>query len=406
MLISATLGIKGLILLCLGLLSAALTFVTNWLALIPWRKTRNQHWTERARAYYPVRIAATSNIWVVPALLTITTPLFWPEVSPHWMLIVVVTIVGAILGTIPMDREVFSRIPFNDLLRQVALGWLTQFFVWFGFLALIAFMPNRFSLNAMVLAAVAIVLGVVWIHDGAIRVARKLGMLLPPPPRLQKIVDDTAARMGVEVRDVLLMRVSLAQAFAMPHSRRLLFTERLMDLLSDAEIAAVCTHELAHLTEAPSEYYKRYVVWMTFVPWVFVKPMAHTFGALGVLVLLLTTILAPLVYRRVSHKLEVRADRIAHTNEPDAGTYARALARLYEDNLAPAVQARDHATHPHLYDRLIAAGMPPDYPRPAAAKSMAWHGRLFAGAIGLVAAFFILRLPGFISAEKIQSWFQ
>ena len=120
MLISATLGIKGLILLCLGLLSAALTFVTNWLALIPWRKTRNQHWTERARAYYPVRIAATSNIWVVPALLTITTPLFWPEVSPHWMLIVVVTIVGAILGTIPMDREVFSRIPFNDLLRQLA----------------------------------------------------------------------------------------------------------------------------------------------------------------------------------------------------------------------------------------------------------------------------------------------
>jgi len=45
------------------------------------------------------------------------------------------------------------------------------------------------------------------------------------------------------------------------------------------------------------------------------------------------------------------------------GVYARALARLYEANFAPAVMPRKHS-HPHLYDRLVSAGVQPDYPRP------------------------------------------
>src|SRR6266536_4390383 len=113
-----------------------------------------------------------------------------------------------------------------------------------------------------------------------------------------------------------------------------------------------------------------------FLPWIFLKPMLNAFGMLGFLLLLIPTIAAPFLYRRFSHKMEIRADRIAQSNEPDTGTYARALLRLYEDNLVPAVDAKDRATHPHLYDRLLAAGATPDFPRPAPAASMTWHGTL------------------------------
>ena len=65
----------------------------------------------------------------------------------------------------------------------------------------------------------------------------------------------------------------------------------------------------------------------------------------------------------LAHTMEVQADRIARTHEGESGVYARALARIYENNLVPAVFEQKH-THPHLYDRLVSAGVRPEYPRP------------------------------------------
>src|SRR5439155_15850565 len=134
--------------------------------------------------------------------------------------------------------------------------------------------------------------------------------------RLQTIVQETAVKMNVHFKELCVMRVSLAQAFAMPSSRRLLFSGRLLQLLSDDEIAAICAHELAHLTEARGDYYKRYVAWLIFLPWLFFNPMLHTFGEPGFFPLLLTTVFVPFLYRKISHKLEIRADHMARSNEP------------------------------------------------------------------------------------------
>jgi Zn-dependent protease with chaperone function len=384
--------VKGVMLLTAGVISAAVAFATNWLALIPWRRAKDRHWTERARVYHPVRVAAASNLFILPAVLTMTDLLIRPDESPYWALTVLVTAVGAIAGTIPMDREVFPRIPLCDLFRQVAVSWLLRFSFWFVFLAATALMPDEFNQKSVLIAAAVLTLCIVWNRDGWIRVGRKIGLFLPPPERLQNIVKGTAARMDVSFREIWLMRISLAQAFAMPSSRRLLFSERLLQLLSDGEIAAVCAHELAHLTEPRKDYYKRCVSWLVFLPWVFFKPMVHAFGVFGFFLLLLITTSAPILYRRLSHKLETRADRMAQSNELDAGNYARALALLYEDSLVPAVLAKERATHPHLYDRLLAAGVSPDFPRPTPAHSMAWHGILFSGALGLLAMILIMRM--------------
>jgi Zn-dependent protease with chaperone function len=198
--------------------------------------------------------------------------------------------------------------------------------------------------------------------------------------------------MNVATSELSFMRGYLAQAYAMPGTRRLLFTERLLELLSDDEIAAVTAHEFAHLSEDRTAYLKRHVLWFVFLPWIFLKPVMNQFGAPGVALLLAPTLLAPIAFRAISKKLETRADHIAQAHEPERGVYARALLRLYEDALLPAVDAKSNAAHPHLYDRLLAAGLSPDFPRPAPPASMAWNGHLFALALGALAMVLLIRL--------------
>jgi hypothetical protein len=68
---------------------------------------------------------------------------------------------------------------------------------------------------------------------------------------------------------------------------------------------------------------------------------------------------------------------------------------LYEDGLLPAVNSKKRASHPHLYDRLIAAGVTPDFPRPSAPASIAWHGFIFTMALGGISVILIGRMMRF-----------
>ena len=87
-------------------------------------------------------------------------------------------------------------------------------------------------------------------------------------------------------------------------------------------------------------------------------------GTSAFLVAVGSCLVAYLLVRRMVLVLEKRADSAGTAHEGEAGTYARALEKLYEVNLMPAVTRSWLPTHPHLYDRLLAAGIQPDYPRP------------------------------------------
>jgi len=380
------------VLVCIVLISAFLTFAMNWLALIPWRRAKDKHWSERARLYHPARVSAASNLWVLPAVTSVSILLWFPENGPHWAFTAFAASVGAVLGTIAMDREVRPRVGLSELCRLSALNWVIRFLMWFIFLGAAALMPSEFNYQTVIITLLVLSLLVLWTKMGWLQISRCLGLMAPPPERLTTIVKTTAAKMNIPVSQLLLMRSHSAQAFALPGKQTLLFSERLVEILTDEEISAVCVHELAHLTESRSDYYKRHVVWLMFIPWIFLKPMIHTFGVMGFYALLATTLIAPRIFRRVSHKLEVRADSIAHANEPDPGVYARALAKLYEDNLAPAVNSKKRATHPHLYDRLLAAGVTPDFPRPKPTAAMSWNGIVLSAALGILAGMLIFQV--------------
>src|SRR5207249_9576995 len=59
------------------------------------------------------------------------------------------------------------------------------------------------------------------------------------------------------------------------------------------------------------------------------------------------------------------------------GRYARALEKLHRLNLMPAVTSGS-GVHPSLYDRMIAAGVTPDYRRPVAPTYRRTFGALMA----------------------------
>ena len=56
--------------------------------------------------------------------------------------------------------------------------------------------------------------------------------------------------MQVRVRATWELGGMAANALALPVTRELIFTERLLAVCSDEEVAAICAHELAHLTES------------------------------------------------------------------------------------------------------------------------------------------------------------
>jgi hypothetical protein len=116
----------------------------------------------------------------------------------------------------PLDHEVFPRISFHELLRQVIIGLVLRFLIWFVFFGAVVCMPDRFNLLAFGIGRLVIALSVFWSRDGLLWLGEKLGLFQPALERLQKIAADTSIKMNVPFREVLLVRSPMAQAFALP----------------------------------------------------------------------------------------------------------------------------------------------------------------------------------------------
>lgn len=175
----------------------------------------------------------------------------------------------------------------------------------------------------------------------------------------------------------------------------------MLELFPDDEVAAICAHELAHLTEPKTVRFLRKIRALAYMPWIFFVPLTHTFGIFPFYGLIAITIIVPRIYGKLSRKLESSADQLAKANEGDAGTYARALTRIYEDRLLPAVTAKKRTrTHPDLYDRLIAAGITPEFPKPLPPASIAWHGKVFANLAAILFAILAVR----VSVPIMETW--
>jgi Zn-dependent protease with chaperone function len=212
-----------------------------------------------------------------------------------------------------------------------------------------------------------------------VRLMRWLRLLKPAPEHLMALVEEISQKMQVPVRATWVLSTHLSNAVALPLTRQLIFTEKLLSTHPDAEIKAICAHELGHLNEPRKVIFVRALVALALFPLVFINPM-NSLPAVdnGFLLLLIPVLILFLVGMRVSRRMEKRADKIAIESEHiNPEVYARALVRIYQTNQMPAVMPRQsNKIHPDLYDRMLAAGVTPDFPKPAPAKGLSWSSYL------------------------------
>jgi Zn-dependent protease with chaperone function len=327
------------------------------------------HWTERARLGFALRstvgvarvllaLGAVGLGWSFVGPLTALGPLLpwvaglaaWMGASAH---------VGSVrravglpvlrLGTRLRDQAVVSLVLYSPLLVLVGGAMLGPRELGAG-LAL--------HVGCCSLALVA--LGRGW-H---LPLARAAGLLAPADPELGAAVRGLAGEAGVPLASVWQVEWSACNAFAFQAAQSVGFTRGAREQLALPELLAIAAHELGHLAEPPRVRLARSLGPVALAPLTAVRAASTHGGAMAPLALLCAVLVPLVLLRRLGRRMEEHADHAAHGRHGDEGAYARALSRVYEQNRMPAVMRGKGSTHPHLYDRLLAAGVTPDYPRP------------------------------------------
>lgn len=364
--------------LAAGTLLAGLTqWIATNIAFWPaWRGSSNNHWTEHARRSWSARLLVS----VGPAILLGVALARSGKDLHSWegifrvILIPICISLGAMIGGLPVAQRIVRRpVRLTDLLRGYAMTFLvlapgmTVFLI-----MLVLLFPHGISPTSIgimlggFLTALALTLGL------AMPIVRALGLLAPPPPRLVEVVRAASERAQIAPPPVYLLRWDQANALAFPFARALAFTEPMLEIMTDEELHAVCLHEIAHLQESRRTKLTRLSGLLVLFP-LFTTPVwSKAYGLPGLLVPLAICTIGGRLLRGFSQRMEREADAAACAKDEasEAGCYAQALEKLYQYNVIPAVLRGKSQSHPHLYDRLAAAGVTPEYPRPKAPSTL------------------------------------
>jgi Zn-dependent protease with chaperone function len=281
---------------------------------------------------------------------------------------------------------------FTKWSHHAVAGWISLFLPYSALVAAIIFMPDDFGWLSALVIALYLVLHFVLQLGFLLRVLRWMRLLVPANERLQKIVAEQSAQSDTRVRATWILESEMAQAYAYVTTGELLFTTGLLECCNDEELSAITTHELAHLSESRWIITARLLSSLTLMPLIFMNPSVHHLGVIGIILPLALMVLLAWLAPQLARRLELRADRMASAQQLNEGDYARALLKLYQHNQMPAVNPRGQHTHPSLYDRLIAAGVTPDFPRPEPPSKVTLIYRIYIA--GLVIIFFLHVLDG------------
>jgi Zn-dependent protease with chaperone function len=327
------------------------------------------HWSERARLAYPLRMTAGA--------LIVFNPLVFGAMATFW--------VGPISWTSPLVAGLIVAS------ASVAVGvwrhraWMPTYLTeppslgyWLRGIAVLLLVMRPFLLVLVVLALLTplhpwSLAGLAWLAGGlllaaatmtgqAVRLAALLRLAKPASARLRAVVERASVSAGRSAPPTWELRWPMANAAAFPLGNKLVFSDAALAVLSDDELVAICRHELAHLAEPRSVMISRALVSLIWIPFAGVLARTAQWGVEVTLAATAVVVLVALVVRRLQRRMEHRADDHAHDDDDDS-SYARALEAIYRHNGVPAVLFA-RGVHPHLYDRLEAAGTEPDFPRP------------------------------------------
>lgn len=354
----------------LFLLSGLAAWAGTALALGPLRKYRGDNWVERARLAWPARMVASRNVFA----LTILSGLC---MLPALQLSPVPTLQGVALGGLAgllpammVSQRLRRRLGLarGNLAKRLR-GRLSFLLIAFPQLLVLVLlllaMPPTWEWRALLIMLEGALLLLWLVFGGGLWLSRGLGAVWPASRRLTRLVAQTVERVGTRPRAVWEADLVFNNAIALPHIQSLLITSSMLDQMSDNEMIAILAHELAHLGEPRAVSVLRVATTFFMLPLGASVLIVDLVGAVGLMVPMLLLLLGAFLAVRLSRRMECEADRAGVAHEIAPGDYARALERLHEIELLPAVMVGQGQSHPHLYDRLLAAGVEPIYARPA-----------------------------------------
>jgi Zn-dependent protease with chaperone function len=334
------------------------------------RSANGMLWTERARRAWSVRKSLSMNLFLLPLTTACLAFLLVGVRGSRPPAIPAIAGLATMAGVLAVSNRVERRLATEGGLVTVDEPTIpiTPLFIGPPLLALgvvIALMPMRWSWNVLwpVVAGALLMSTHLWGLN--LWILARRGWLRPASPRLADIVDRASRSSGIRPRQVYEIPSAIANAFAWPRACALLYTTPMLRLLDDGELEAVTRHELGHLSEPVWAAASRVILAYSLVLLPLGIPLAGSFGLLVGLIPVLMIMLAFIAATSLSRAMERRSDAKAIASDHgDPAAYARALELIHRASLVPAVLPGKRSTHPHLYDRMIAAGVTPDYPRP------------------------------------------
>src|SRR5260221_7020320 len=230
---------KVFLLLADFLVAGVVAFVLNLLALIPFRRSKGKHWTERARVLYPAQVGAASQVWQIPVIVVLGQWVLFDDNAPYWILAGFAAWTGVVLASNYYSREVCPEITARAWLHQVLAGWSAAFLWWGIVVGIAVLMPAELDWRSWGLVGVFFAVYTVWAFGGFIWFGKKARVLNPAPERLQKIVEEVSSRMKVPIRGVWLVQSVSSTAYALPYTRDVFFSPSLLEKFPDDEIATI-----------------------------------------------------------------------------------------------------------------------------------------------------------------------
>jgi Zn-dependent protease with chaperone function len=332
------------------------------LGIRSWRDTEGRHWTERNAALYPHRTTSHACIGCLPIIAGLTDY----GVRGHWVSAFVAAYLGAVAGSYPGDHYFFPDLKPTLWLRIVGATIISELLYYVVLACGMFVMPATFSLGAMGIAGLTMAAILALEIGFGQQLMRLLGILKPADGNILDRVATVSAKRQVPVRRVWRLVGVAYQALAYTLAGSLAFTDPFIREMPADEVEAVIAHELGHLSEPRGLRLLRLAKIFWVLPILMFRPLESILGkALAIEAAASFIWIVRGSVRALGRKLEERADRFA-VNEPDQSVaYGRALEHLSRLNYMPMVMnGRSRGTHPHTYDRMLACGITPDYPRP------------------------------------------
>ncbi len=252
--------------------------IINWIDLIPWRKSAAAHWTERSRILWPARKTDAILLLHVPLLLAVGSAFLSTASTPQLFMRWAAASLGTCGAGWYLTRQVYPEIHFRHWLHDISINWILQFGMWSIYAAVGYTVPEEFNNRAWLTLGGMVLFQVAWPYL-ALTLLRLLGALKLPSARLREIVADCDQNHSPLVKNLWQARGIVANALALPLSGTLVFYDRLLEVLNDEEVAAVCCHELGHLTESKWVVLARYIGSLAILP---VTIIATRFLPIGV----------------------------------------------------------------------------------------------------------------------------